>query len=247
MNRHTTFGNVLAPNAGLFFFPSNDYQKDAFTLRWFRHFHALYGINLAQNPHCKLEENSLISQLIHTPYWDISSDATFRAKGNLSTKNPDAIFGLLDHLNALQTLSILLISAVTTLNRAADLRLSTAKASDLHALAEHQQDGTQQDQAKPRYRRRYQPPQPNRLTGTLIKIAAMALDGLLRWPIGVAATLTTHLFDIIKRLTAIVLATLTASVSQVGAEMGYIVLSALGRVPKKVATVRRAASLAAHL
>lgn len=207
--------NVLKPTVGTQFFQNatlfnkNSAKPKSFESRWKNHYHFLYGINLAQVCEESLFDHP-ITNLLHTPYWDITSNEKFREKGALELKpwyGDTGVLGLLDYLNPTQPLSILFIALATKLHRAANHRLREWVKAETY-------EGGYDEEANEDY---------NRLTGSLIKMAALTVDVLLRLPFGIAATATTHVFDIAKRLAAMVIATITAILAE-GAETLYNLL-----------------------
>lgn len=206
--------NVLKPIAGITFFPCSKGEIDTFQNRWNRHFHTLYGMNFLQltiyNNNFHGQPNNYygtlldhpITSLMHTPYWDISDIDDLRYKNRLNyhdARQAPGFLGLLDYLNLTQPISILLIALVAKMNNSANWYLSNPNFTV----------STGGNSVKI--------PTSHRIKGTMIKVAALMIDLFLRLPFGLVASRTTHVFDIVKRLAAIVIATVTAGATQSGA------------------------------
>lgn len=231
MSSKVQMGNVLAPIAGIHFFPSQTKSEmDTFSNRWNRHFHTLYGMNISQSRDDSFNLQNLVIMLSHTPYWDITSNEDFRKNGRLTQRNPQAILGLLDHLNLFQTLSICFMASVIKMHRAANRKLATRDWNSLYkktsSSLDHSTASSSQEKSAVLWQRR--------LSGYGLKMSAYAMTLLLHWPTTLIATLTTHLFDLAKRFVAIVIATVTASATQLSAEIGYHGFKAVSRSPSQL-------------
>lgn len=65
----------------------------------------------------------------------------------------------------------------------------------------------------------------------LYKTLAFIVDVVLRFPLGVAATLTSHAFDAVKWVASMAIAAVTATISQIFAEFGYAALAGYKGMP----------------
>lgn len=198
--------DVLLPIGGTENFPVESKSKiDTYQNRWNRHFHTLYGYSPIQNdiPFFQLP----IEKLKNNPYWYAS---TMILSGDLD----NTYFGLFDIANPFEWLSILAIAAQLKMASAADEMFQNANAMEIGGFDGEFGDVDEQ--------------QTNGSSATLqkagaylLQAAAFLFDALIRFPLGVAATLTCHAFDVVKALAAFLVASVTATVSQIGAEIGF--------------------------
>lgn len=209
----------LLPLGGVKNFKSEGYEGkeiDTFQNRWNRHFHTLYGYSAIQNelpffqyPVDKVREN---------PYW-AASKGIHDEGGNY--------LGVLDIANPFEWLSMLAIAAKLAMSLASEGMLNEAES--LYRAVDSkagQQVSSQSQDDDLLGEERQQESESNSATvqmvgGRLLQAVAFLFDMLIRFPLGVAATLTCHAFDFIKAVAAFVVATVSATVSQVAAEIGF--------------------------
>lgn len=76
------------------------------------------------------------------------------------------------------------------------------------------------------------------LLAALYRSLEFAVDVAIRFPAGVAATLTNHAFDAVKWIASIAIALVTATVFQLGAELGYAALAGYNAAYKAMPDVK---------